>query len=79
MPCLSTKPLKQVNQGQVGVFQPRESTEKDSTELTSEMASPIQPGQLCYVEYNGFPGVIHTRLCLAHVVGDDWAVDVAST
>lgn len=38
------------------------------------MAGAIQMGHLCYAEYVGFPGVIHTRLAIDHISGHDWAV-----
>lgn len=34
----------------------------------------MQAGDMAYVEYNGFPGVVHARLLLALVDADDWAI-----
>lgn len=38
------------------------------------MAEPIQSGHLCYVEYQGFPGVVHTRLAIERVHDDHWVI-----
>eukprot|EP00438_Fugacium_kawagutii_P019085 Skav234713 [mRNA] locus=scaffold634:71989:73248:+ [translate_table: standard] len=38
------------------------------------MAAPVQQGHLCYLEYVGFPGVIHTRLALDCVDNNDWVI-----
>ena len=34
----------------------------------------IQPGHMAYMEYLGYPGVVHARLILAHVAGHDWVI-----
>lgn len=34
----------------------------------------IQPGPVAYMEYLGYPGVVHARLVLAHVSGHDWVI-----
>lgn len=38
------------------------------------MAAPIQQGHLAFAEYVGFPGVIHTRLAVDRISGDEWIV-----
>ena len=38
------------------------------------MAGPIRSGHLCYVEYQGFPGVVHTRLAIEQVENDEWLI-----
>lgn len=34
----------------------------------------IQSGDLCYVRYQGYPGVVHARLALSQVDGTNWVI-----
>ena len=34
----------------------------------------MEAGHLAYVEYQGYPGVLHARLLLHHVTGDEWMI-----
>ena len=34
----------------------------------------VRIGDLCYVEYHGYPGVFHTRLATAHIENDEWLI-----
>ena len=34
----------------------------------------MEPGEICYVRYHGDPGVVHTRLLLGLVEGNEWLI-----
>ena len=36
----------------------------------------IGVGDLCFVEYNGFPAVFHTRLAIAHAENEEWLIAI---
>lgn len=34
----------------------------------------LAQGHLCYVEYQGYPGVVHARLVIEQVSGTEWVI-----